>query len=151
MCWQKWFGGGGSRIGCQRAGKPLALPNVEKRVIVPALDRCEVRRKSESNHQKARRAFKRDAPIPEWRGWHAAGRGLGSNLYHLGVPELIIQGILRHANVSTTANCYIKTAGDDVGSAMEKLENRIAESRKTLTETYGTLNDQYRDAQSTIH
>jgi integrase len=119
-------------------------------VIVPVLNRCEVCRKSESNHQKADHAFKRDASIPEWRGWHAARRGLGSNLYHLGVPELIIQRILRHANVSTTASYYIKTAADDVRSAMEKLENRIAESREALTDTYGTLNDQSRDAQSTI-
>jgi hypothetical protein len=66
------------------------------------------------------------------------------------LPELIIQRILRHANVSTTASYYIKTAADDVRSAMEKLENRIAESREALTDTYGTLNDQSRDAQSTI-
>jgi hypothetical protein len=37
------------------------------------------------------------------RGWHAARRVLGSNLYALGVPEKVIQQILRHANVSTTA------------------------------------------------
>jgi integrase len=29
-------------------------------------------------------------------------------------PELVIQRILRHANVSTTATYYIKTAADDV-------------------------------------
>src|SRR5437762_8575830 len=48
--------------------------------------------------------YKRDARLPEWHGWHAARRGLGSNLYHLGTPEKVIQRILRHANVSTTAN-----------------------------------------------
>jgi len=47
--------------------------------------------------------FKRDSSLPEWHGWHAGRRGLGSNLYRLGVPELVIQRILRHANVSTTA------------------------------------------------
>ena len=31
-----------------------------------------------------------------------------------GVPEMVIQRILRHANVSTTATYYIKTAADDV-------------------------------------
>ncbi|MGD1216656.1 MAG: tyrosine-type recombinase/integrase [Terriglobales bacterium] len=40
----------------------------------------------------------------------AARRGLGSNLYRLGVPDIVIQRILRHANVSTTATYYIKTA-----------------------------------------
>jgi hypothetical protein len=29
--------------------------------------------------------------------------GFGSNLYRLGVPDIVIQRILRHANVSTTS------------------------------------------------
>ncbi len=49
---------------------------------------------------------------------------LGSNLYRLGVPDMVIQRILRHANVSTTATYYIKTAAEDVRSAMTKLENQ---------------------------
>jgi integrase len=119
-------------------GKPLALPNVEKRVIVPALNRCEVCRKSEVNHQKEKHAYKRDASIPEWHGWHAARRGLGSNLYRLGVPELVIQRILRHANVSTTAAYYIKAAANDVRDAMAKLEKRIGEPIPTESDTPGT-------------
>ena len=74
---------------------------------------------------KADHQFKRDARYPEWHGWHAARRGLGSNLYRLGVPEMVIQRILRHANVSTTATYYIKTAADDVRNAMAKLEQNI--------------------------
>lgn len=57
--------------------------------------------------------------------WLEDRRGLGSNLYRLGVPEMVIQRILRHANVSTTATYYIKTAADDVSSAMAKLESQI--------------------------
>jgi hypothetical protein len=38
----------------------------------------------------------------------------------------VIQRILRHANVSTTATYYIKTATADVRNAMAKLENHIA-------------------------
>ena len=52
--------------------------------------------------------------LPEWHGWHAARRGLGTNLYRLGVPEKTIQAILRHANVSTTNTFYIKSAADDM-------------------------------------
>ena len=70
--------------------------------------------------------FKRDDRIPAWHGWHSARRGLGSNLYRLGVPEKVIQRILRHANVSTTASDYIKTAEEDVRNAMAKLESHIA-------------------------
>jgi integrase len=53
-------------------GKPLALANTEKRVIVPALNRCGVCKKAEADHQKADHTYKLDDSIPEWHGWHAA-------------------------------------------------------------------------------
>jgi integrase len=109
-------------------GKPLSLGSLVNRVILPALNRCEACGKAESNHKKAGHPYKRDSRLPKWHGWHAARRGLGSNLYRLAVPEIVIQRILRHANVSTTATYYIKSAADDVRIAMEKLENRISES-----------------------
>jgi integrase len=109
-------------------GNPLALSSVVKRVILPSLNRCEACGKAESGHLEAGHPYKRDIRIPKWNGWHAARRGLGSNLYRLGVPDIVIQRILRHANVSTTATYYIKTAAHDVRDAMVKLENRIAES-----------------------
>ena len=52
---------------------------------------------------------------------------------------MVIQRILRHANVSTTATYYIKTAADDVRNAMAKLENHIAEAAETQSDTNGTL------------
>jgi integrase len=106
-------------------GKPLSLSSVVNRTILPSLNRCETCHESERNHKSESHQFKRDARYPEWHGWHAARRGLGSNLYRLGVPDMVIQRILRHANVSTTATYYIKTAADDVRNAMTKLENSI--------------------------
>ena len=44
-----------------------------------------------------------------WRGWHAFRRGLATNLYRLGVPDKTIQAILRHSNLSTTMNSYVKS------------------------------------------
>jgi len=108
-------------------------------LILPALNRFEVCRKAGSAYRRADHQYKRDASIPEWRGWHAARRGLGSNLYRLGVPEIVIQRILRHANVSTTATYYITTAADDVRDAMTKLENRIAEPDDAQSDTSGTV------------
>ncbi len=107
------------------------------RVILPALNRCESCAKAELGH-KADHPYKRDARIPEWHGWHAARRGLGSNLYRLGVPDMVIQRILRHANVSTTATYYIKTAAVDVRDAMTKLENHIAEAGRIQPDTNAT-------------
>jgi integrase len=98
------------------------------RQILPALKRCEECGKTESEHSEAKHAFKLDEKFPKWRGWHAARQGLGSNLYALGVPEKVIQQILRHANVSTTATYYIKTVPAQVTDAMEKLEQALPES-----------------------
>jgi integrase len=122
--------------------KPLCMNNVLKRAILPALDRCEHCRKSNADHGKADHPFKRDERYPEWHGWHAARRGLGSNLYRLGVPEMI-QRILRHANVSTTNTYYIKSAADDVRSAMATLEQHLPSgivASKVLRDTQRTLN-----------
>jgi integrase len=118
-------------------GKPLSLNNVLKRTILPALNRCAVCRKRELDHADEQHPFKLDENIPKWRGWHAGRRGLGSNLYRLGVSEIVIQRILRHANVSTTTGYYIKTAAGDVRSAMEKFENSIP--AQALQDTYRTV------------
>jgi integrase len=109
-------------------GKPLALTSVVNRAIVPSLNRCENCHKRENDHSNTEHEYKRDERIPVWHGWHAARRGLGSNLYRLGVPDIVIQRILRHANVSTTATYYIKTAADDVRNAMLRLETKVGQS-----------------------
>ena len=61
----------------------------------------------------------------EWKGWQAYRRGLATNLKKLGVPDTVIQAILRHENVSTTQRFYIKTARQDVKDAMKQLERKI--------------------------
>jgi integrase len=121
---------------------------VVNRVILPALNRCETCRKAESAHYKVDHPYKRDIRIPEWYGWHAARRGLGSNLYRLGVPDMVIQRILRHANVSTTATYYIKTAAEDVRKAMTKLENHISTQKQSDTD--GTLESKSTAEPSTV-
>ena len=90
-----------------RNGKSLSLNNVQGRVILPALKKAGLE--------------------THWHGWHAARRGLGSNLYALGVPEKTIQVILRHANVATTSAYYIKTAPADAVAAMQKLNTAVPE------------------------
>jgi integrase len=134
-------------------GTRLALSNMEVRIIKPALNRCAVcglprgkrHLKSKDDHK-----YERDARLPKWYGWHACRRGLGSNLYRLGVPPLVIQRILRHSNVSTTQSFYILPVGDDVRDAMAKLEGTLPEmplesdghaqsdSNRTLNQDLGT-------------
>jgi integrase len=61
-----------------------------------------------------------------WHGWHAFRRGLATNLHRLGVSDKVIQQILRHANVSTTMNIYVKTVSRDATNAMRTLETMCA-------------------------
>jgi integrase len=123
------------------ARKPMSMNNLLGRVILPVLNRCAQCGKAKGkDHLKADHGYQRDARLPRWHGWHAARRGLGSNLYRLGVPPMVIQRILRHSNVSTTANYYIKTAADDVRNAMAIFEKTVTENPSSeLRDTFGTL------------
>ncbi|MGA8214241.1 MAG: tyrosine-type recombinase/integrase [Candidatus Sulfotelmatobacter sp.] len=62
----------------------------------------------------------------EWKGWHAYRRGLATNLHELGVPDIVIQAILRHEDISTTQRSYIKTVPQEVTAAMKRLESQAA-------------------------
>jgi integrase len=131
-------------------GKPLSLGYLLNNSILPALNRCAQCGKPEASHRVTDHAFKRDESIPEWHGWHAARRGLGSNLYRLGVSPKVIQAILRHANVSTTATYYIKTAEADVQSAMTMLEDRIAEANQLQADAMVVVNAGNSSAHPTV-
>ncbi|HMK23583.1 MAG TPA: tyrosine-type recombinase/integrase [Terriglobales bacterium] len=109
-------------------GGHLNMNNLRNRVILPALNRCVHCGRNEGvDHVKQDHdhKYERDPSRPEWHGFHAARRGLASNLYRLGVPDKTIQAILRHENVSTTLACYVKTASPDVMDGMQKLEEKV--------------------------
>jgi integrase len=89
-------------IFANRSGGALDLENLAHRVIKPVL--------------------KANGLV--WKGWHAYRRGLATNLNVLGVPDNIIQGILRHENVSTTHR-YIKRVPTEATNAMKRLEAQI--------------------------
>lgn len=103
-------------------GKPLCLNNLFNRVIAPALEQCSCS-KRRGEHVGEDHAFKLDASAPKlWQGWHAFRRGLATNLYRLRVPDKTIQAILRHANLHTTLNVYVKSVEEDSVKAMNALE-----------------------------
>jgi integrase len=70
----------------------------------------------------------------QWHGWHAFRRGLATNLYRLGVKDKIIQAILRHSNLSTTMNAYVKSVSLDATAAMRTLEAIYATSMQPAAE-----------------
>jgi integrase len=104
-----------------------ADPNaVLQRIILPALSVCGVCSKTKEEHATAAdHEYQRNAVLPEWHGWHAFRRGVATNLNRLGVPDKIIQRVLRHSNVAVTQASYIKPEDKDSKAAMEKFETAL--------------------------
>ena len=91
-------------------GNPLVIANLTRRDIAPKLKK---------------------AGVP-WHGWHGFRRGLSTNLYELGVKDMVIQAILRHADVSVTRKHYIKTSSEQAEAAMKELAKAWKRVRKTV-------------------
>jgi integrase len=106
-------------------GKPINFDAMVRDVIKPALRRCSVCLRSETDHQSASHEFALDESLPQWHGWHAFRRRLATNLRRLGVKDEVIQRVLRHSNVAVTQKHYIKTLDEDVVDAMRLLERSV--------------------------
>ena len=81
--------------------KPLNLDNHARRVIRPALAKADVK----------------------WNGWYANRRGAGT--IATAVPKdsgLAAKGLLRHANLSTTTQHYVKGVPAETQLAMKRVE-----------------------------
>jgi integrase len=63
-----------------------------------------------------------------WFGWQAFRRGLGTRLNEAGVDGKEIQGILRHADVSTTMAFYVLPDQKRAETGLKKLE-QVAKTR----------------------
>jgi integrase len=69
--------------------------------------------------------YRPDPKLPDWRGWHAFRRGLATNLHAMGIDDKTIQAILRHENVATTQQAYIKTLPTAVNQAMDRYGDEV--------------------------
>jgi integrase len=110
------------------AGTPLNMNNLLNRQILPVLNRCETCQKPKGECEGPAHKYRRDSSLPEWRGWHAFRRGLGTTLQALDVDLKTTMEILRHAQISTTANFYVKEVSEQSKGAMRRLE-QVIESR----------------------
>jgi len=109
------------------AGKAADPNNMLQRLILPALAVCGVCAKLESEHDaKTDHEYRRNDILPLWRGWHSFRHGVATNLNRLGVPDKIIQRVLRHSDVAVTQAAYIKPEDSDSKAAMEKLESALS-------------------------
>ncbi len=87
--------------------------------------------------------FRRCAPALaeagiEWRGWHPFRYGVGTLLHSLGTPDKVIQSILRHANVATTMQFYVKPVPEASRAAMRKLESALGKRLGKQPQSTGT-------------
>jgi integrase len=87
--------------------KPINLSNLARRAIVPTLQKKKL----------------------PWYGWYALRRGIAT-LATAVESTLAAKGLLRHTNVSTTSQFYVKDAPQETQSAMAKIEKRFRNSFK---------------------
>lgn len=99
--------------------------NLLNRQILPVLNRCETCHKPKGECEGSTHKYHRDSSLPEWRGWHAFRGGLGTTLQALDVDLKTTMEILRHAQISTTANFYVKEVSVQSKGAMKRLEQVI--------------------------
>jgi integrase len=92
------------------SGKPINLANLARRVIVPTLQKKDVK----------------------WYGWYALRRGIAT-LATAVENTMAAKGLLRHTNVSTTSQFYVKDSPQDTQHAMAKIEKRFKGFKQPLS------------------
>jgi integrase len=109
------------------AWHPLDFDNLTQRVIVPSLESCKNcgKRRIEHDDKKLKHSFGLDENRILWHGWHGFRRGLATNLYRMGVPDKTIQKILRHRNLKTTTDIYLRPNQSDKEAGMKTLESQV--------------------------
>jgi integrase len=88
------------------------------RTVVPALAVCAECRKAKKEHNTGNHEFKL---LPQWRGWYGLRRGLATLATSLD-SQLAAKSLLRHSNVHTTQQYYIKSVPADALRVVEKMD-----------------------------
>jgi integrase len=109
-------------------GKPVDLHNLASRVVIPALSRCAECGEEEKEHDANGHGFKK---LPEWCGWYALRRGLATLATSLD-SQLAAKSLLRHSNVQTTQQFYIKSVPAEALRAVEKMDALFQKSAQTV-------------------
>jgi integrase len=109
------------------AGMPPMQPSNILRVVLPLLENKNLENKKNT---EARNSGKEQKLVLVWKGWHGFRRGVATELHRHNVSDLVIQKVMRHANVAVTQDCYIKTVPEVVVDAMgvlaKKRSGRVA-------------------------
>jgi integrase len=98
-------------------GRAVDLHNLAFRVVVPALALCAECRKSKKEHGTDGHEFQ---PLPKWHGWYGFRRGLATLATSID-SQMAAKSLLRHSNVATTQQFYIKSVPAEALRAVEKM------------------------------
>jgi integrase len=99
-------------------GKAVDLQNLAFRIVRPALAKCAKCREAKTKHNAGGHEF---VPLPEWHGWYGLRRGLATLAASVD-SQLAAKSLLRHSNVQTTQQFYIKSVPADALRAIEKMD-----------------------------
>jgi len=110
-------------------GKAVDLHNLAFRVVRPALAKCATCRRPKAEHDSADHEFR---PLPKWRGWYACRRG-GGTLATAVESQLAAKSLLRHSNIATTQQYYIKSVPSEAVRAVEKMDALFQKSNVNAT------------------
>jgi integrase len=65
---------------------------------------------------------------PLWNGWHAFRRGFATNLFELGIQPKVVEGVLRHSDIGSTAKHYIVLENREAGRAAMEIMGQAWDS-----------------------
>jgi integrase len=98
--------------------KAIDLHNLSFRVVVPTLGQCAQCQKSKKEHGIDGHEYR---PLVKWQGWYACRRGLATLATSID-SQLAAKSLLRHSNVATTQQFYIKSVPAEAIRAVEKMD-----------------------------
>jgi integrase len=110
------------------SGRPVNLANLARRTIRPALARCAKCHQEKKEHDDLDHEFKK---LPEWRGFYACRRGLATLATSID-SKLAAKSLLRHSNIATTEQFYIKSVDKDAVRAMATIDAVFQKSADAL-------------------
>jgi integrase len=99
-------------------GKPIDLHNLASRVVIPRLALCAECGQEKKKHNTNGHQFQ---SLPAWHGWYGLRRGLATLATSLD-SQLAAKSLLRHSNVQTTQQFYIKSVPADALRTVEKMD-----------------------------
>jgi len=100
------------------SGKAVDLRNLAYRVVVPILARCATCKQEKKKHDDSGHEFQ---PLPKWIGWYGFRRGLATLASSVD-SRMAAKSLLRHSNIATTDQFYIKSVPADAIRAVATID-----------------------------